>query len=462
MDHRTPHPLGSILIKYCEGKSYDMLTHLCRSFYLKQHPILSEKRAYKEAYCQALAYFVSKYGESTSSWPMLVYYVSTLLGENGVSAIESPPGKAEIRHLIATVSAWKFRHFKLLTYRFAFATDCMFLCAFSDETVAKEILMELKTFFRTRSHKKLDILFSALYHGTPLEKSMEYMTGFLSDWNREQAFFQLPMRKVLVTATMSAGKSTLINALVGKPLLRTSQEVCTGHICHLYSKPFEDDVTGIYTSQIAFGASADELYAIESARDCGIASYFYNFSDTYPRICVIDTPGVNSAVKREHSQVTKESLQNISYDLIALVLNANQLGTDDERDYLKYLLANVPAKPIIFVLNKLDTFRKNEDSIEESIQGVKEYLAQLGYEHPTVLPVSAYFAMLIKMKKNGIPLNEDEEDEFQYLCKKYSQAEYDLSCYYGVMQETMEHDILQKMSIKCGLLGLESILFGGR
>ncbi len=438
-----------------------MLTHLCRSFVLKQHPIVSEKRAYKEAYCQALIYFVRKYGDSASSWPMLMYYVSVLLGEDGISQIASPMDRTEVRSLIAKVLTWKYRHFKLLTYRFAFAVDCMFLCAFSEETIAKEILIELKTFFHTRSRKKLDTLFSALYHGTPLDKSMKYMAGFLSDWNREKAFFQLPIRTVLVTATMSAGKSTLINALVGKPLLRTSQEVCTGHICHLYNKPFEDDVTGIYTSQIAFGAGADELYAIESGGECGIASYFYNFSDTYPRICVIDTPGVNSAVKREHIQVTKESLQNISYDLIVLVLNANQLETDDERDYLKYLLANVPAKPIIFVLNKLDTFRKNEDSIEESIQGVKEYLVQLGYEHPTVLPVSAYFAMLIKMKKNGIPLNEDEEDEFQYLCKKYSQAEYDLSCYYGVTQETMEHDILRKMSIKCGLFGLESILFGG-
>lgn len=438
-----------------------MLTHLCRSFYLKQHPILFEKRAYKEAYCQALAYFVSKYGESASSWPMLVYYTSVLLGEDSASAIEPPPGETEIRSRIAKVSAWKCRHWKLLTHRFTFVVDCMFLCAFSDENMAQEILLELKSFFHTRSQKKLDTLFLALYHGTPLEKSMEYMTGFLSAWSRERAFFQLPMRKVLVTATMSAGKSTLINALVGKPLLRTSQEVCTGHICHLYSKPFEDDVTGIYTSQIAFGANTDELYTIESAGNCQIASYFNTFPDTYPRICVIDTPGINSAVKREHSQITKEALQNISYDLIVLVLNANQLGTDDERDYLKYLVANVPAKPIVFVLNKLDTFKKDEDSIDESIQGVKEYLVQLGYEHPTVLPVSAYFAMLIKMKKNGIPLNEDEEDEFQYLCKKYSKPEYDLSRYYGVVQETMEDDILCQMSVKCGLYGLESVLFGG-
>ena len=43
-----------------------------------------------------------------------------------------------------------------------------------------------------------------------------------------------------VIATMSSGKSTLINALIGKPLARTSQEVCTGNLNYLYNKPFED------------------------------------------------------------------------------------------------------------------------------------------------------------------------------------------------------------------------------
>ena len=34
----------------------DVLTYLCRSYYLKQHPVLQEKLAYKENYCRALAF----------------------------------------------------------------------------------------------------------------------------------------------------------------------------------------------------------------------------------------------------------------------------------------------------------------------------------------------------------------------------------------------------------------------
>ena len=62
---------------------------------------------------------------------------------------------------------------------------------------------------------------------------MDNAAELVSFWIREQKFFELPIKTVLVTATMSAGKSTLINAIVGKRLMRTAQEACTGHICNI-------------------------------------------------------------------------------------------------------------------------------------------------------------------------------------------------------------------------------------
>ena len=52
----------------------------------------------------------------------------------------------------------------------------------------------------------------------------------------KKTFVSQKERRVIVTANMSAGKSTLINALIGKPLARTSQEVCTGNVCYLFNK----------------------------------------------------------------------------------------------------------------------------------------------------------------------------------------------------------------------------------
>ena len=111
-------------------------------------------------------------------------------------------------------------------------------------------------------------------------------------------------------------------------------------------------------------------------------------------------------------------------------------------------------------LNKTDTFKKTEDSIEESIQGVKDDLVQLGYESPVVFPISAYFALLIKLRLSNIQLDEDEEDELAHYIKKYSKPEYDLTRYYDASYENASDDILAQMSIRCGLYGLENILFG--
>lgn len=440
----------------------DVLTYLCRSYYLKQHPVLQEKLAYKENYCRALAYFVRKYytGSDMFAFSMLEHYCRSLLGVDYVPTVFTPLDESEIRPAIGKVAALKIKRFKLFTYRFVFMTDCLFLCAFSDEDTAKKILHEMKALFNTRYHRRLEVLFSALYHGSPLEKGMDNAAELVSFWIREQKFFELPIKTVLVTATMSAGKSTLINAIVGKRLMRTAQEACTGHICRLYNKPFEDGENAIKTTQLIFDADADTLLASENIGDCQIASGFRTFLDVQNRVCIVDTPGVNSAINRSHGITAKEALRDCQYDLLVYVLNANQLGTDDEISYLKYIVANTPKEKVVFVLNKTDTFKKTEDSIEESIQGVKDDLVQLGYESPVVFPISAYFALLIKLRLSNIQLDEDEEDELAHYIKKYSKPEYDLTRYYDASYENASDDILAQMSIRCGLYGLENILFG--
>ena len=209
-----------------------------------------------------------------------------------------------------------------------------------------------------------------------------------------------------------------------------------------------------------FNAGTDTLMASESVGDCQIATGYRTFIDVQNRICIVDTPGVNSAINRCHGAMTKKALGDCQYDLLVYVLGADQLGTDDEISYLKYIAANVPKEKVVFVLNKVDIFKKCEDSIEESIRGVKEDLIQLGYEAPAVFPVSAYFSLLIKLKLTDAQLDEDEEDEFAHYIKKYGKPEYDLTRYYDGFCENQSDDILTQMSMRCGLYGLETILFG--
>lgn len=59
---------------------------------------------------------------------------------------------------------------------------------------------------------------------------------------------------------------------------------------------------------------------------------------------------------------------------------------------------------VIFVLNKLDEFRIAYDDIFMSINNVKKDLIIMGFENPVICPISAYFALLIKMKANDMNL----------------------------------------------------------
>ncbi len=440
----------------------DVLTYLCRSFYLKKHPVLQEKRSYKENYCRALDYFVRKHdsGNDTFAFSMLEHYCNSLSGEEYLPQTFTPLAESEIKHAMRKIAALKIKRFKALTYRFVFVVDCLFLCAFLDENAAKAILQDLKVFFPTRCHRKLDLLFSALYRGTALEKGMDSVAELVSFWNREKKFFETPIKTILVTATMSAGKSTLINAVVGKRLMRTAQEACTGHICRLYNKPFEDGENSVSASQLIFDADADTLLATEKAGDCQIASSYRTFAEAQNRVCIIDTPGTNSAINRSHGVTAKKAIRDCQYNLLVYVLNANQLGTDNEISHLKYIAENVPKEKVIFVLNKADIFEMSEDSIEESIQGVKADLVQLGYEAPVVYPISAYFSLLIKLKLAEVPLDKIKEKKLAIYMEQYSIPEYDLGRYYNVSYENAGDDILTQMSIRCGLYGLENILLG--
>ena len=140
-------------------------------------------------------------------------------------------------------------------------------------------------------------------------------------------------------------------------------------------------------------------------------------------------------------------------------MNANKLGSDEEIAYLKWISKNVPAGKVIFVLNKLDDFKSSEDSIASSMESVRSDLEKLGYDHPVIFPISAYFGYLLKREKQGKTLTEDEADELAFLKKKFLKAEYNLSAFYGESHCGNDFEGYMKRS---GLYYLEKKLYGGQ
>ena len=100
------------------------------------------------------------------------------------------------------------------------------------------------------------------------------------------------------------------------------------------------------------------------------------------------------------------------------VLNGENIGTNDDRRHLEFVAKNYHGK-IIFVINKLDRYRK-DDSVPQTIKAVYKDLKGIGFKNPVICPVSAYAAYLAKMNMFQEELNDDEQDELERLYRKLS------------------------------------------
>ncbi|MCL1987748.1 MAG: 50S ribosome-binding GTPase [Firmicutes bacterium] len=238
--------------------------------------------------------------------------------------------------------------------------------------------------------------------------------------------------RLMITGTMSAGKSTLINAIIGEKLAKTAAETVTAQISYFDSK------------KISFKT------LVKPAKS----------------VVIIDTPGVNAALNPEHAEITHVALgkkgkkgKNFEdnekaeiYDKLIYIFNADRLGTEDEMEHLEYIAENVPKDKLIFVLNKVDNFDSADDSIEESLAKLKKDLLANGFPKPKVFPISAHFALLLKLQKSD-QLSRHEQRTLASYVDIFSEPDYDLSQFYG------ENQASNNLAYKCGIFWLERILF---
>lgn len=240
---------------------------------------------------------------------------------------------------------------------------------------------------------------------------------------KDEEFQKKPLKRVLVVATMSAGKSTLINALVGFRVNKTSTTVCTNRISYLYNKPASDGIIIRRTDN-----SYMYRYDVE-AKDKGEfaeAALHYNSSLSNSKICLIDSPGSNYSADTTHGEMTRKMIASNHYDAIVFVVNSTQFNTIDEASLREYVIQHT-KKPIVFVINQLDCFNPEDDSVQE----IMEKLDKLLYnkvKHYEIVPLSAYYALLIKLGVKELTKQEQiQKERFKHL---FQYDYYDLPKYY--------------------------------
>lgn len=289
-------------------------------------------------------------------------------------------------------------------------------------------------FFSKKSMNK--ILIAYKQNGSSIEG---VSSAQINHRNTNSKLLTTAEKRILVVANVSAGKSTLINSLVGYRLNRTKTTACTDKLVYLHNKCSNDGITtkrndGLYSySSNINDVNSDSL--IE-------ASLPFKSTLGKERICFIDTPGINNAEDSRHKQITEDVIKKGDYDAVMYVSNCQYFGTNDEHNLLKFLKANV-KKPILFVLNQLDVFDPEEDSINKMLNEYKSDLKKFGFRDPEIIPVSAYASFLFRLDSSY--LTKTEAVKQKNMIELFKDDYYNLPKYIG---QGRSAEILDKTGIK--------------
>lgn len=192
-------------------------------------------------------------------------------------------------------------------------------------------------------------------------------------------------KEIVVVATMSSGKSTLINALLSKKLLPSSNEACTAIITKVINTNQENYSAKAYSEKKEllyeeYDVSYEKMKKWNNNENISEIEIYGNIPFANKKeilnLTLIDTPGPNNSRNSDHQKILEKYLENIDENTIILyVLNGTQLGITDDSNLLDNLIKNIGdnSKNIIFVLNKLDCFN-DEDDVLETLAIVNEYI----------------------------------------------------------------------------------------
>ncbi len=432
------------------------------SQYVLKHPIMDESEDYKKRYINTLDYFVRKYSpEDKYSHSMLKLYKNKLMKQPELYDYKDK----ELKKISKGLMAWKRKKFKFFSYRYCLLIDVLFICAFLDEKRAEQIYQEILEIYNKKYWKNLEILYQIVTGKCDNIVKFDQADYIIECIKTNREFINGNTKNILVTANMSAGKSTLLNSIIGKKVNKTRNDACTAKTHFLLNKAFEDTLSYEYDYELELDATLQLLMEDNDSNkgdEIRVGTRFRSIDVVDASICFIDTPGVNSSQDRIHRDISEKNIVENKYELLMYVLNGENIGTDDDRRHLEFVAENYRGK-IIFVINKLDRYRK-EDSVPKTIETVYKDLKSIGFENPIICPVSAYAAYLAKMDMFQEELNDDEQEELERLYRKLSKDEYQFNSYYpekyqlsGVSDEK-NHLLL----LHSGILSLEKILYEER
>lgn len=303
--------------------------------------------------------------------------------------------------------------------------------------------------------------------------------------------FELAFNELLevnVVATMSAGKSTLINALLGRKLMPSKQGACTATITKIQDDnddTFKATAVDANKTEIEHYSVLDYKTMIALNQNSAVSEVQVQGNIPFVTsdevsLVLIDTPGPDNARDKRHGLVTAKALDQSSKMLVLFVMNGGKLHDEAQDAFLRKIAKSMSVggkqskERFLFVINKMDAYDEEDDDIaNETIPDTIKYLEDMGIETPNIFPAAAEPALLIKRYMNTH--DEDEREKLLDKIKPIAQKMIDQeqlhlekyphlvrSCQVQIDEELknaiQNNDILGQALIHSGIRGIEETI----
>jgi len=218
---------------------------------------------------------------------------------------------------------------------------------------------------------------------------------------------------LVVLGEFNHGKSTFVNALLGQPVLPTGITPTTAVLAHLSHGPVpkaelvleSGERLPIDPTHLAEYATVEGLAGNPAAprRSDGDADRgaIHHLDVQVPapvlegRLTIVDTPGVND-INEQRAEITYSYIPRA--DAAVFLLDATQILTASERQFLEERILRSSRERLIFVIAKTDLL--DEAELAETTRFAREHLGRIVPE-PAIFPVSARRELAGKRELSG-------------------------------------------------------------
>lgn len=399
----------------------DTIRELLIQYPNSKHPITDCDFNFKQQYFDIINYIYEKYFKSlTTVKARLERYKRILFRNDSEKVSQTIPTKV------------KFSLNEFNKYKYVLIYDILFLFDIEKTGDYEKFIEYICENINAIDSQDLIQFANELFEGKLSRDYDNVSKLMLNKFNTLRNYLSKQNTKISFVATMSAGKSALINSIVGSEVALSQKAACTANIAKYYSRPLKESKFQLLGNKHYYSdISSDRVLELGSHQLTPFHVLGYFSSVLAGEHCyLVDTPGANSSMNDDHKKVAYEQLSKTSTDILVYVFPVGHYATDEDLDYLNFIKNNAKHKKIIFVVSQVDTCTEDIDDISNIIENLKSFLESKGFNSPIICPVCAKGFLLMNRYMRGEELSKEEMRNFKRVVEDFQDEYYNLNNYY--------------------------------